>query len=124
VVTTKYCPANVALLLLGVVVALADVWLAVMTLAFGADPVHDLRSGMIAVVLWASMTTLAACLITLKLPNLGAIVSWSVVALCRLSVWASSVVILFMILAAVEGAIAVKIASRSERNLPITLVPK
>src|SRR5260370_40514291 len=123
-VTTKYCAVNVALLVIGIAVALADGWLAVMTMAFGADPVHDLRSGMIAVVLWVSMVLLAACLITLKWPNLGAIISWSVVALCCVSAWASPLVILFLILAAVEGTIAVNIASRSEGAVPMTVIPK
>jgi hypothetical protein len=93
-------------------------------MAFGADPVHDLRSGMVAAVLWASIMLLVACLITLKWPNLGAIIAWSVVALCCLSLWASSVVVLFLILAAVEGTIAFTIASRSKRILPIMVVPK
>ena len=54
-IKTKYCPGNVALLLIGIVVALADGWLAAMTAAFGADPVHDLRSGTVTVVLGGSL---------------------------------------------------------------------
>ena len=123
-IKTKYCPGNVALLLIGIVVALADGWLAAMTAAFGADPVHDLRSGTVTLVLGGSLALIPASLITLRWPKLGAIISWSVVALCCLSVWASSVVILFLILAAVEGLNSTNIASRSEGAVPLTVIPK
>ena len=123
-VRTKYCPRNVTLLLIGVVVALADGWLAVMTAGFGADPVHDWRSGAFMVVLCASLVVLPACLITFRWPTLGATVSWGVAALCCLSIWSSPAVILFLILAAVEGLIATNIASRSEAIIPMTVVPK
>jgi hypothetical protein len=124
VITTKYCPGNVALLLIGIVVALADGWLASMTSGFGADPVHDLRSGAIMVALVASLALLPACLITVRWPSLGANMSWSVAVLCCLSVWASSAVILFLILAVIEALIATNIASRSQRTSPIRVIPK
>lgn len=122
-VTTKYCTANFVLLLIGIVVALADGWFAVMTAGFGADPVHDLKSGAVAVVLVASLVLLPACLITLRWPSLGANISWSVAALCFLSVWVSRVAILFLIFATIEGLIATSIASRSERFLPESVIP-
>lgn len=123
-VTTKYCPGNVALLLVAIVVALADGWLAAMTAGFGADPVHDLKSGAFMVVLWASLALLPASLITLIWPRVGAIISWSVVTLCCLSFWASPAVILFLILAAIEGLIATSVALRSEKAVPIMVIPK
>ncbi len=123
-VITKHCPGNVALLLIAIVVALADGWLAMMTAGFGADPVHDLKSGTFIVVLWASLALLPACLITLIWPKVGAIISWSVVALCCLSFWASPAVILFLILAVIEGLIGTSIASRSEKTVPITITAK
>ena len=123
-VTTRYCTANSVLLLIGIVVALADGWLAVMTAGFGANPVHDLKSGAVMGVLVASLVLLPACLITARWPSLGANISWSVVALCLLSVWASPVVILFLILAAIEGLIATSIVSRSEGTSPVSVIPK
>jgi hypothetical protein len=124
VVVTKYSTANFVLLLTGIGVALADVWLAVMTAAFGADPVHDLSSGTVIAVLFGSLVLLPASLITLKWPRLGANISWSVVALCCVSFWASSVVILFLILAAIEGLIATRIAGRGEKTPLMSVNPK
>ena len=124
-VTTRYSPGNVVLLLIGTVVALGDGWVSVMTMAFGADPVHDLRSGALMVVLWVSLVLVPVCLITtLRWPRLGAIMSWSVVALCCVLVWATSAVLLFLVPAAIVGLIATTIASRSERTLPLTVIPK
>ena len=122
-VITKYCPANIALLLIGIVVALAGGWFAVMTAGFGADPVHDLRSGATVAVLYASLLLLPACLITHRWPNLGANIAWGVAGLCCLLIWASPVVVFFLILAGIEGLIATNIASRSERTPPISEIP-
>jgi hypothetical protein len=123
-VTTKYCPVNVTSLLAGILISLLVGWLAVMTMAFGADPVHDFRSAVVMVALWASLALLPACLITFKWPTVGAIISWSVVGLSCLSVWASPVVILFLIGAGIEGLIANGIASRSEGASQTSVVPK
>jgi hypothetical protein len=123
VVTTKYYPLNLVLLLVGIVVALVDAWLAVMTMGFGADPVHDLRSGAVMVVLWSSLGVAPACLIAFRWPKLSAIISFGIVGLSCLSVWASPVVVLFLILAAVEGLIANSVASRSEITTPTTVIP-
>lgn len=123
-VTTKYSSVTFALLLAGIAVALLDGWLAAMTAGFGTDPVHDLKSGAFMVVLWASLAILAASIVTLRWAKLGAIISWSVVALCCLSVWASPAVLLFLVLAGVQGLITTNIAARSERALSISVIPK
>ncbi len=123
-ITTKYCPGNVALLLIAIVVALADGWVAMMTAGFGTDPVHDVKSGVFMVVLWASLALLPACLITLIWPKVGAMISWSVVALCCLSFWASPAVIIFLILAAIEGLIGTGVASHSKKTVPLTVIAK
>jgi hypothetical protein len=44
---TRYVGSNIALLLVGAVVCLFTGFMAVMTAGFGADPVHDFRSGAI-----------------------------------------------------------------------------
>ena len=123
-VVTKYSTGNVVLLLIGIGVALADVWLGVMTEAFGADLVRDMRSGTVIAVLRVSFVLLPASLITAKWPRLGATISWSLAVLCCVSLWASSVLTLFLILAASEGLIATIIARRSERTPPITVIPE
>lgn len=122
-VTTRYGPGNIALLLAEIVVALSDGWVSVMTMAFGSDPVRNLKTGACMAVLWVSLALIPASLITLRWPRVGAIVSWSVVALCLLSVWASPLVLLFLTLATVEGLIATKIASRSEGAFSLTVIP-
>jgi len=123
VITTKYCAGNIALLVVGAAVAVVDGWVAAMTAGFGADPVHDLRSGVMMAVLVASLVLLPACMITIRWPGLGANVCWGVAAVCCLSVWASPLVILFVIFAVIDGLIAVKIASRSERTPPLRVTP-
>ncbi len=124
-VTTRYSSGNVTLLLIGTLVAFADGWVSMMTMAFGADPVRNLKSGAVMVVLWASLVLVPASLVvTLRWPKPGAIISWSVVALSCLCIWGSPVILLFLILAAIEGLIAANIASRSEGVVPITVVPK
>ncbi len=123
-VVTRYNAGNFTLLLTGIVVALGDAWLAVMTMAFGADPVHDARSGAVMIVLWASLALIPASLITFRWPKVGAILSWCLAGLCGLCVWASSVILLFLILAVVEGVIATNIASRSEETPLMGVIPK
>ena len=123
-VTTAYSPGNFALQLMGIVVALVAGWVSMMTMAFGADPVHDLRTGAVMVVLWASFVLVPASLIAFRWPKVGAIISWGIVVLCCVCLWASSAVFLVLIPAAIEGLIATAIASRSEGTSPITVVPK
>jgi len=123
VITTKYSPRNIALLLVGIAVALADGWVAAMTAGLGAEPVHDMRSGAIMAVLGASLLIVPAWLITLRWPSVAANIAWGVAALCCLSVWATPLVLLFLILAVVEGLIAANVASRSEEAQP-SVVPK
>jgi hypothetical protein len=123
-VVTRYSAGNFALLLFGTVVALGDAWAAGMTMAFGADPVHDMRSGAVMIVLWASLALIPASLIAFRWPVVGAILSWSLAALCGLCVWSSPVILLFLILAVVEGLIATNIASRSEETPLMSVTPK
>lgn len=122
-IATKYCMGNIALLLVGLAIAIANEWAAAMTAGFGAERVHDLRSGAIMVVLMASLMLLPAFLITVRWPGLGANVCWSIAGICCLCIWASPLFILFLILAAVDGLISVKIASRSERIAPLRVTP-
>ena len=102
-VTTKYSPINISLLLLGVLLAVVDAWLAAMTSAFGTDPVHNVRSGAIVVMLIASATLLPVSLVTVWWPTLGAGISWVIAVLCAACVLFSSAAILFLILAVVEA---------------------
>ena len=122
--TTKYTSGSFSLLLMGIAVALGAGWLSMMTMAFGADPVHDPRTGAVMVVLCVSFALIPASLITFKWPRIGAILSWSIVVLCCISLWASRAVFLVLIPAAIEGLIANTVAARSEGTLPITIVPK
>jgi hypothetical protein len=94
-----------------------------MTMAFGADdPVHDLKSGVVMVALWTALLLVPASAITARWPKLGAIICWSIVALCFASVWASPAVLLVLIPAAFEGLIATAIASRSKKTLPTDIL--
>jgi hypothetical protein len=122
--TMKYSSGNLFLLVIAIVVAFGGGWVSVMTVAFGADPVHNLKSGVVMVVLWIALVLVPASAITARWPKLGAIICWSVVALCCASVWASPAVLLVLIPAAIEGLIATTIASRSEETLPSTIIPK
>ena len=113
-VTTKYNPGNLALLIIGIMVALAGGWLPLMMLAFGAGHVHDLRSGILTADMWASLVLVPACLITFRWPKIGATISWTIAALCCVSaVWVSSA-LLDLIPATIEGLIATAVASRSQ----------
>jgi hypothetical protein len=116
-VSTLYNGRNFALLVVGVGLALGGAWLAVMTMAFGADPVHDARSAVVVAALWASLALIPASLISFRWPNVSAILSWSISALCGLCAWASPVLLLFLIFALVEGFIASSVASRSKASL-------
>jgi hypothetical protein len=111
--TTRYSPGNLVLLLLGILIAFGSGWASVMTMAFGADPIHDLRSGVIMAVLWFGLLLVPASAITARWPRLGAIIFLSVVGLCCVSVWASSAVLLVLVPAAIEGLIATTIAASS-----------
>lgn len=122
-ITTKYYAGNIALLLVGVVVAVVDGWIAAMTVGFGSDPVHNLRSGAMMAVLASSLMLPPTCLITVRWPGLGANLCWGIAAVCFISIWASPLVILFLIFAVIEGLIAIKIASRSERTPPLRVTP-
>ena len=116
-VTTKYSPINIGLVLLGVLLAVANAWVAEMTTAFGADPVHDLKSGAVMVMLIASMALLPVSLITLRWPTASAAASWFIAAVCGACVLFTSLAILFLIIAVVEALIAVTVKSRSEDTL-------
>ncbi len=122
--TAKYSAGNVVLLLLAAVVAFGCGWVSVMTMAFRADPVHDLRSGVVMVVLWLAFVLVPASAIAAKWTRLGATICWSAMALRCISVWASPAVLLVLIPAAMEGLITTAIASRSQGNLPATIVLK
>jgi hypothetical protein len=123
-VRTTYSPGNSALLLMGIAVALGAGWVSMMTMAFGADPVHDLRTGAVMVALWSSFLLIPASLIAFKWAMVGAITSWGIVVFCCVCLWASPAVFLVFVPAAIEGLIATAIASRSEGPPPITVVPK
>jgi hypothetical protein len=114
VIRTKYSSFNFGLILLGVLVALADAWLAAMTSAFGADPVHDMKTGAIMLMLVASMVLIPASLITMRWPTIGAAMSSVIAVLCAACILLSPVAILFLILAAVEAVIANTVKNRSE----------
>jgi Na+/melibiose symporter-like transporter len=120
----KYSSGNLFLLFIAIVVAFCGGWVSMMTMAFGADPVHDLKSGVVMVVLWIALVLIPASAVTARWPKLGAIICWSVVALCFASIWASGAVLLVLIPAAIEGLIATTIASRSEEHLPPSIIPK
>jgi hypothetical protein len=112
---TKLSLPNVALLLLGIVISLIDAFLSVMTAGFGADPIHDLKSFAMQVVILASLALLPSSLIVFLWSRIGVVVSWSIVGLCSLCVplggaWAG---ILFLILAFVQSIIATAVDARS-----------
>ena len=120
----KYTSGNLFLLFIAIVVAFGGGWVSVMTMTFGAAPVHNLKSGVVMVGLWIALVLVPASAITARWPKLGAIICWSVVPLCCAAVWASPAVLLILIPAAIEGLIATTIALRSEETLPSTIIPK
>lgn len=123
-VTTRYSPINFGLVLLGVLLAFADAWIAEMTTAFGADPVHDFKSGAIMVMLIASIAILPVSLITLRWPTLSGVAAWIIAVLCAACVPFTSVAILFLILAVVEAMIATTVKNRSEEmSADLTIRP-
>lgn len=115
-ITTKYSPVTAGLVLLGVLLAVADAWVAEMTTAFGTDPVHGFKTGAIMVMLVASMALLPVSLITLRWPTLGAAASWIIAVLCAACLPVTTIAIPFLILAVLEALIAMTIKSRSEET--------
>jgi hypothetical protein len=107
---------NIGLALLGVLLAVADAWLAAMTGGFGADPVHDVKGGAVMVMLMASMTLLPASLITLRWPSVSTPTCWIIAGVCGVSFLFTSVAILFGILAVLEALIATTVKTRSEES--------
>ncbi|MGB9147019.1 MAG: hypothetical protein WCC14_14425 [Acidobacteriaceae bacterium] len=115
-VTTKYSPINVGLVLLGLLLAVVNAWVAEMTTAFGADPVHGFKTGAIMVMLIASMALAPVSLITFRWPTPSVVASWTVALLCVACLPFTSVAILFLIIAVLEALIAMTVKSRSEET--------
>lgn len=106
---------NVALLLLGITVSLIDAFLAVMTAGFGADPVHDLQSAAMTVVILTSLALLPSSLIAFWRSKVYVVTSWSIFGLCTLCVlvgaWGGMA---FLVLAFIQALVATTIDSRSD----------
>jgi hypothetical protein len=122
---TKLSVPNVALLLLGVTVSLLDAFLSVMTAGFGADPVHDVKSAAMTVVILASLALLPSSLIAFWWSRIGVVVSWSIFRLCSLCVliggaWGGMV---FLVLSFVQALITTSIDSRGEEHPNADVAP-
>ena len=81
---TRLSFRNTALSLLGIVVSTIGAFLAVMTAGFGADPVHDVSSAAMVVILRASIALFPSALIGLWWSRIGVVTSWSIFVLCGL----------------------------------------
>ena len=86
-----------------------------MTTAFGADPVHDLKTAAVMSMLYASLALVPASLITLRWPIIGAAISGMIALFCAICILASSVAVLFLVLAIAESAIATAVKHQSEK---------
>jgi len=87
-----------------------------MTTAFGADPVHDVKSGAIMAMLYVSFALIPASLLTFRWPSLGVAVSAIVAIYCAACIFFSELAILFLIMAASEAAIAHVVGIRSKES--------
>jgi hypothetical protein len=79
---TRYSRTNTILLVAGILVGISTSILAAMTGAFGADPVHDFRSGGLIAYLFVAELTFPLSLIMLRWCGFGAKTMWAIVLCC------------------------------------------
>jgi hypothetical protein len=75
-IQTRYVGSNIALLVVGAIVCLFIVFMAVMTAAFAADPVHDFKSGAIFCDILAALASVPFFLVMFKWCGVGHIGVW------------------------------------------------
>jgi hypothetical protein len=113
---TKLSFPNIALLVLGVIISSVDAFLSAMTAGFGADPIHDVKSGAMVAVILVSLALLPSSIAAFWWSKIGAVTSWSIFGVCSVCVllggaWNGMV---FMIIAFVQSLIATAVDSRSK----------
>jgi hypothetical protein len=118
-VRTRYNGTNIALLFASGVLCAFILFMTVMTAGFGADPVHDFKTGVIACTLYVSLLSVPSYLLMFGWSGIGSIAMWSVTALSFvLSLLAgfSSPCLAFVVFLAIQSALLQAIHARSERH--------
>ena len=116
---TRYVASSVALLLGGTLVCLATCLMAVMTAGFGADPVHDFRSGAIVCVIFAALLATPFYLAMFRWCRIGCVGVWCMAALSLLLALVTGMAgptMAFAILLGLQGLICSGIVSISENR--------
>src|SRR5271155_357598 len=115
-IRTRYVGSNIALLIIGAVVCLATGFMAVMTAGFGADPVHDFKSGAILCEILAALLSGPFYLVMFRWCGVGSVGVWCTamfsLSVCLVTGMAAPTV-LFTLLLVLQGFICTGINSAS-----------
>jgi len=116
VIYTRYTPATVGLLVLGGAVCGFNVFLAIMTAGFGADPVHDFKSGAIVACILLALTSLPIYLAMFRWAGIGCVAMWSATVGCfLLSLFVGAPGMAFSMFLFVQSLVCQGIKSASEK---------
>jgi len=116
---TRYIGSNIALLAVGVLVCLLTTFFAVMTGGFGADPVHDFRSGAIMCDLLAADLSFPIYLTMFRWCGLGSVAMWCIATLSFVICLVTGMfgpTIAFAILLLLQAYICQRINAASEKK--------
>jgi hypothetical protein len=118
-IQTRYVGSNIALLIIGAVVCLATGFMAVMTAGFGADPVHDFKSGAILCDILAALLSVPFYLVMFRWCGVGSVGVWCTamfsLLVCLVTGMAGPTV-LFTLLLVLQGFICTGVNSASTKR--------